>query len=282
MAVSKKAAAPVKSAKSKVGPARIAKAEPAKVAPKKAPAKAAPKQDVEQMSVPDFLKSLRDQIDAFLGSAPWDEAEASGTDEEADEETSAIDARRAELEDMTPAALRKLAKAAEFDPKDIKAASVEQLVENLLEAEFGDAEDDEDEDEEDSEESEDEETEDDSDDEDAEDEEEEEDDGEDDYTREDLLAMSLSDLKNLAVQLGKADSKADLKGQDKDTVADLILEDDEESEDEEGEDDYYTREDYEAMKIDELKALADQCGISYKKTVKAAELIDALEAYEED
>src|SRR6185369_12016086 len=259
MAVSKKAAAPVKSAKSKVGPARIAKAEPAKVAPKKAPAKAAPKQDVEQMSVPDFLKSLRDQIDAFLGSAPWDEAEASGTDEEADEETSAIDARRAELEDMTPAALRKLAKAAEFDPKDIKAASVEQLVENLLEAEFGDAEDD-----------------------DAEDEEEEEDDGEDDYTREDLLAMSLSDLKNLAVQLGKADSKADLKGQDKDTVADLILEDDEESEDEEGEDDYYTREDYEAMKIDELKALADQCGISYKKTVKAAELIDALEAYEED
>src|SRR6185369_15609232 len=273
MAVSKKAAAPVKSAKSKVGPARIAKAEPAKVAPKKAPAKAAPKQDVEQMSVPDFLKSLRDQIDAFLGSAPWDEAEASGTDEEADEETSAIDARRAELEDMTPAALRKLAKAAEFDPKDIKAAPVEQLVENLLEAEFGDAEDDEDEDEEDSEESED---------EDAEDEEEEKDDGEDDYTREDLLAMSLSDLKNLAVQLGKADSKADLKGQDKDTVADLILEDDEESEDEEGEDDYYTREDYEAMKIDELKALADQCGISYKKTVKAAELIDALEAYEED
>ena len=130
----------------------------------------------------------------------------------------------------------------------------------------------------------------DEDDEDEDEEDEAEDDDEDDrYTREDLLAMTLTELKRLGKDVGF--TVAELKGMDKDAIADAILElyeapedDDEDAdEDDEDDDDVITEDGLREMSLAELKALAKELGVRIKAGTPKDDIIElVLDAAGED
>lgn len=203
-----------------------------------------------------------------------DEDEAEEDEGETDEEESEFDReeRKAELESMPLAKLRKIATDLDqFEDDDIKAANKASLVKNILDAEeeaFG-AEDE------------------------AEDEEADDDEG---YEREALAKMTLAQVKKIAVDEFGFDI-ADLRGYDKDSVIDLIMEEQgeeteesDEEDEEEGEGEDYTREELEAMSDAQLRALhkeyEGELG-KLKRGTSRDDIIDALmsvgeEADEED
>ena len=172
--------------------------------------------------------------------------------------------RRAELEGMTLAALRKAAIAAGFDKDDVKGASKEDIIESLL-----DDEDVEQEDEDDDEVAE------------SEDDDEDEDGDEDGgYTEEDLEDLGLTALKKIAKDEFD-ETTASLKGLDREDVMAIILgsedEDaDEDEADDEDEDDEYSEEDLEAMSLAEVRALCKEYGVTVKPGMKKAALIEAF------
>jgi hypothetical protein len=184
------------------------------------------------------------------------DVEAEGTDEDE------IDAaRRAELEAMRLPALRALALKREFKEPGVQAASKEDLIEAIIEDErserLADGE--------------------------GEEAEDESDDETVTFTREDLEAKGIRELRALAMEQGH--SKADLTGLKVADVIDLILgegdaaaeeEDEAETEEEDDEEGYYTREDFDAMSLAELKAVAREYDMKIPAGIKKPALIDAL------
>lgn len=183
--------------------------------------------------------------------------------------------RRAELEGMTLAALRKAAIAAGFEKDDVKGASKEDIIESLLDDEDVEQEDEDDEvaesedDDEDVAESED---------------EDDEDDGESEgYTAEDLEDLGLTALKKIAKDEFD-ETTASLKGLDREDVMAIILgesdedadEDEDEDEADEDDEDEYTEEDLESMSLAEVRALCKEYGVTVKPGMKKAALIEAF------
>lgn len=217
-----------------------------------------------------FLTDLKALCDRYLdgaGSSP-----AVAVDEEPDEPQTRED-REAEISKWTLRQLKAALIAAKdedgdaaFDEEEINsvtAADKDLLVENLLDFEFGESESDEPDEEDD--EDEDEEP-------DEEDEDEDEEGDEDEITREDILALSLAEARKLAVSTYGIDA-SDVKGKDKDTIADLILEaagaeeedEEDEGDEEDGEDgeEFYSEEELDAMPIREVRGICDENDISY-------------------
>ena len=187
-------------------------------------------------------------------------------DEEDDEEDDERTLREAELNGMKIVGLRKIAIAAGFGKADVDEADKETLVESILDDEFsgsggGDADDDDEDDEED-----------------------------DEYTRADLLKMSIAALRKIAKDEYEA-TAADLKGLDKDGIADLILgegddedeDDEDDDEDADDEDGAYSEEDLAEMSLAELKEIAKEWGLRIKAGAKSPTYVKAiLDAQEED
>lgn len=220
-------------------------------------------------------------VKADTDEPPFEPDEAPAVDAKTQK---AHDKRKAELEKKTLRALKALATKEdggyEFEDEDVADADKDSIVRNMLIVDFpGMYPDAEDEEEDDEEEDVDDESEDEDDDEaDEEDEDEEEDEK---VTRESLMALELAELKKVALKAGAYEKAKDMKGLDKDTIADAVMaleseDEEDEDDDEDGEDEYYTREDYEAMSLAELKAVADEAGVEYKKGVKQSALIEAL------
>lgn len=189
--------------------------------------------------------------------------------EDDEDDTDGVADRRAELTAMHLASLKKLAKSLGFPAEDVDGADRETLVESILEDE---ATGDDEEDEADDEDADDEADEDDE-------EEEDEDEGDDDddaYTREDLEAMSLRELKALGKDAGY--TTEELKGMDQDALVDFLLgEGDEEEDDaEDEEEEEYTEDDLKAMDFADLKELAAEWEVEVPKGTKKAGLIKAL------
>lgn len=193
---------------------------------------------------------------------------------EVDDETGVEEGaeRRAELEGMTLAALRKEAIAAGFEKDDVKGASKEDIIESILDDDDVE-QDDEDEDETDEVES--------DEDDDAEGDEEEDDEEESEgYTTEDLEDLGLTALKKIAKDEFEQ-TTASLKGLDREDVMAIILGEDDEAEEAEEEDDdedgdEYTEEDLEAMSLAEIRALCKEYGIKIKPGTKKAGMIEAF------
>ena len=111
-----------------------------------------------------------------------------------------------------------------------------------------------------------------------------EDEGADDdqYTRDDLLGMTLAELKALAKEVGF--TVADLRGMDKDAIADAVLalydeadESDEDEADEDADDEEELDEDaLNAMSLAELKTLAKELGIRVKAGTAKDDVIELI------
>ena len=180
-------------------------------------------------------------------------------DEEQEEDDDEVSSRRAELEGMKIAALRKIVIGLGYDKADVADADDETLVETILAEEFGETGDDE---------------------EDAEDEE--DDDDESGYTRDDLSDLSLPALRKIAKdEYGM--TAADLKGLDTDSIIDAILGegDDEDEEDGEEEFDGYTRDELEEMSLAELKAIVKEWDLTVKPGSKSPTYIRTILAAQE-
>lgn len=289
VAPAKKAATPAKSVKpvKKAAPVKVAKPKAADTAPA-AQSFVDVLSNMNGVDLYTFLKEMHERLGQVLASVTGDEVAAAPKPVLTEEE-----ARRQELEELTDRQLRSALKNKDvYEDDDVKNASRDELIAALLEIEFGSDEDDED----GEEESEDEDADESEDDEEADDEDEEEDDGDEDdgdeddgYTRDELIALKLSELKNLAVQMEIVEDKKELKGWDNDQIADAIIaaqngeeSDDEEEDDDEDGDVYYTEEEYREMNIEQLKAIADSSGIPYRKNVKQDKLIDILVNWEGD
>lgn len=178
--------------------------------------------------------------------------------------------RRAELTALRITSLRKIAREAGFDPDEIADADKETLIDSILddEASGSDESDDDSEVEDEEVPDDDTDTDDDDDDEDDEDEDETEDDDSDEseFTRDDLEAMSLAELKSLGKESGY--TVAEMKGKDQDTLIDMFLgsdddedEDEDDSDDEAEEEEEVTKDDLKAMSIPDLLALAKDWGV---------------------
>lgn len=238
----------------------------------------APRTKAAPVSPEDILGLLADianQINQFvIGQAPGQNGNGKATkdvapdDDDEDETEEAEDdevevseeeaERETELKALTIAGLRKIAKEHEIETTGVSKAD---LVEAILDAEFGEEGEDEDEDGEE---------------EDPEDDE----DGEDEAEEEvDLTGMTLVELRAHAKTVGL--TAADYKGLDKDGLIALINGDEDEDEDEEdGEDeddeDSITEEELKAKSIAEIKALAKEYSIKLKPGMKKEEIIDAI------
>lgn len=223
-----------------------------------------------------FLNDLRSLVETHLNNLgqevpPFDPdnkpapAEAVA-EEDAEKEEQTREEREEELQGFTVRQLQQaLIATDEFDEKEIKGEKdKDTLIENLLDFEFGEEGDDEEEDEED---------ESDEDEEDAEtDEEDEEDSDSEEYSKSDLLKLSLAELRKLATSDEFGIDASEVKGKDKDTIADLILEaqgaegDDEDEDDEEGDgedEEYWTEEELKELSLADLKGVADESGVTY-------------------
>lgn len=165
--------------------------------------------------------------------------------------------RESELRAMKVGDLRKIVVKFGYDKDEVKDADLDTLIETILEEE-AEAADEPDED-----------GEGDEGDEDGEDE------GEgEDYTREDLEAMSLRELKALA-----KDWEVEFeKGIDQDDLIDLMLGDGEDDDDdaEDGDEDEYTEEDLMDMEVADLRELAKEWEIEIPKGTRAKAKIVAL------
>lgn len=107
---------------------------------------------------------------------------------------------------------------------------------------------------------------------------EEDDDGEGALDRDDLMAMSLAELKSIAKESGF--TLADLRGKDKDAIADMIL--DSSGSDEEDEE-VISEDDLKAMSLSEVKALAKEYGVRFKAGTSKDDIIELiLDAAAED
>jgi hypothetical protein len=175
-------------------------------------------------------------------------------EEDEDEDDGFDPDRKAELEDMTVAALKKLAQKLGYPKSEVEDASKDDLVLTIL-ADEAEAEE---EDEEDADE-------------------EDETDGE--YTRTDLEKLGLVALKKIAKD--EFDQTTDsLKGLDKEAVIDLILgEEAEEAEEEEEEEEDDTEEEIteeylNGLSLAELKAKAKQWGYTVKPGMKRDAITD--------
>jgi hypothetical protein len=201
-------------------------------------------------------------------------------DEDDDSDDDERTARQEELEGMSIAALRKVAMKLDFAKEDVQDADAETLIENILDAEFGD-DDEEDEDEADDDDTDDEEDEDEADDDDTDDEEDEDDD-EAGYTADDLQGMSLAALRKVAKdEYGVA--AGDLKGLDKDGIVDLLLGDDDTDDEDEDEDfDGYDEDDLAEMSLAELKDIANEWGLKVKPGSKSPTYVKAILAAQDD
>lgn len=235
-----------------------------------------------------FLLDLQKLVAKHLG----DEKATAAVEDvvEADvEETPAEPAdERAALMKKTVAVLRKQVKAMDmFDDELIAGADKDTLIDTILEyaesqaAEAEDAADDEDADEADDSE--------DADDEEGDDEEDGEEEG---YSREELEALTLRELKTIATDSGY--SAADLKGLTKPDLVETLLQeedededadeedevdsDEEETEDEEESDgeEWYTEEELDGMSLAEVKALAKEYKVAVKPGKKKAEYVAEL------
>lgn len=125
----------------------------------------------------------------------------------------------------------------------------------------------------------------DDDDDDADDEDEDEDDEGGRYTRAELMAQSLVELKGLAKTVGF--SVAELKGMDKDAIADAILalydQPDEDDDDADAADDAITEDQLREMSLAELKTLAKELGVRVKAGTPKDDIIElVLDAAGED
>lgn len=241
-----------------------------------------------------FLRSMQgliqDTIKHVQTGLPVDDDQEQPADDVSEVEATATDreSREAELDDLSLAELRKLVIGHGYDEAAVKAEKKKDvLIGAILDEEFGAASDDDEDDSDDDDESDDvddDDTEDDEDSDDDEDEDEEgdeddddEDDGDGPLNRDDLMNMSLAELKKLAVNSYNFDA-SELKGLDKDSIADMILQpadgdEDDADEDEDGEEEPWTEEDLVDYSDDDLRELLDQNEIKYRKNAKRDSLI---------
>lgn len=104
--------------------------------------------------------------------------------------------------------------------------------------------------------------------------------GGDTYSRDELEAMGLRELKALAKESGW--TVAELKGQDKDSLVEWFLgdeseEDDEDAEEDEDEDgDELTEDDLNEMSLAELKSLAKEEGITFRASITQEALVKKI------
>ena len=100
-------------------------------------------------------------------------------------------------------------------------------------------------------------------------------------TREELLSMSLSELKALAREEYQI-VPADMRGKDKDAIADLILgaapeaDEDEDEDDADDDESDLTEDQIRAMPLPELKALAKELGIRVKVGTSKDDIIELI------
>lgn len=172
-------------------------------------------------------------------------------------------AREEELAEMSDKELRAILIKADYDEKDVKSASKEDLIETIISEEF--------------------------DNEDSEELDVEEDDEK--YDRAELLKMTLPNLKKLAKEELDA-TTADLKGLDKDTIADALIngsfevedeDEDVDADEEDGEEEEpYTKDELSDMSLGELKALAKEFGLTIKAGTRQATIVKAILEAQED
>ena len=273
-AAPRKAAAPTKA----TAPVKTTRPRKAAAAPVQAAVEAvAAETPADQFKL--FLHDLKGLADRYLAAAGDDDDTAPFTpdepldepveaDDEGTDEPQSREDRDTELQGWTVRQIQNALIALGYDAADVKSEKdKDTLIENLLSEEFDEDKDaDEDDEEADVEDVEDE----------AEEEQEEEEDDEDaEYDRADLMKLSLAELKKVGVNEFELDA-SELKGKDKDTIADLIIaaqngegdeeyeDEDEEQEEEAGEEDeYYTPDDLKPLPIKEVRAIADEGGIRY-------------------
>lgn len=195
-------------------------------------------------------------------------------EDEDDEDDDERAERREELEAMKIQALRKVALGLDFDKEDVKDADAETLIESILDDEFGDSDDDE------------------SDEDDEPDEDEDEDEGDededgDDYSRDELEAMTLAQLKRIAKDEYEIPA-SDLKGLDKDGIIDVLIEpedgdeDDDEDDEDDDDDEAYTEADLKAMSLAELKEIAEAWDLTVKAGSKSPTYVKAILAAQDE
>ena len=226
----------------------------------------------------EFVLSLRDLCNQFLGDTGT-ATKAAAADDDDEDEAPAVESTgysEAALKTMPIKKLRELAIAEGFEEDEVADAKKSELVEALL-ADDDDADEDEaDEDDEDTDEAEDA----------DEDDSEEDEDAEAEAEREELMGLSLAKLRKSARDDYNA-TAAELKGLDKEGIVDLILgadaEDDSDVDvDEEGEDeDGYTEDELQDMELDELREILDEWEVEYSAKARKATLVKlVLEAQE--
>lgn len=242
----------------------------------------------------DFLSGLRDLCDAYLSSVSGTDlhsgkktstkAKAAPEPDEDDGGQGTDDDLRAELEKLSDAGLRQRVLKAGYSKKDVAGADRETLIVTLIDAANSADSDDEDEDEDedtDGYEDTDNGADEDGDGEDEDGDSDDEDDEGDEYTREELLGMGIKELKSIIRDAAEENDEEvpDMKGWDKDTLADYILgegDDDEDEGDEDEDGEPYTEEDYEEMNEKELRVIANEAGVKLKPTDKKAAIIRKL------
>ncbi|AKL88353.1 hypothetical protein BH789_gp072 [Gordonia phage GMA6] len=233
----------------------------------------------------EFVRSLRDLCDQFLGD---DTKAPKSKKADADDEDDATEApgpkwSEAALKTMPLAKLRELAIAEGYEEDEVSEAKKPELIEALLdddeseEPEDEDAEDDESEDE------------DEGDEEDEDEEGEVDEDEELEAEREELMGLSLAKLRKTARDDYNA-TPAELKGLDKEGIVDLILGAEEEDDsdvgiDEESDEDEdgYTEDELDGMELAELREVLDEWEVDYSPKARKATLIKLiLEAQDEE
>lgn len=107
------------------------------------------------------------------------------------------------------------------------------------------------------------------------------DDADPQFDRDELLTMSLADIKALALEVGF--DAADIKGKDKDALADLIMsvyesdDDDSDAADDDGDDDAEITEDQlRDMSLAEVKGIAKEVGIRVKAGASKDDIIELI------
>lgn len=209
-------------------------------------------------------KAVAKKADAAPAAAPAKRGSRAATAAAAKTEDDPWEARKAELTGKSMRQLHRIAKALGFEQKDLddmgsdddaKSEVVDMIVETEQEdaaaADTGtDTDDDAD------------------------------DDDDDAVSKDELLALTLTELKALAREAGH--KTAELKGLDKDALIELLSDegDDDEDDDEDDEDDDdkdgLTVADLEDMSLAELKALVRDNGMSVKRGSTSEDLIDLL------
>lgn len=101
------------------------------------------------------------------------------------------------------------------------------------------------------------------------------DDADEGFSRDELLAMSLAEVKALAKEVGFA--APDLRGKDKDSLAELILTIyDTDDSDDDSDDDEITEEQLREMPLAEVKAIAKDMGIRMKAGIAKDDIIELI------